>query len=120
MKSETVPRRVSTDIFCASSDLSSRSNACGYGTPTADFSASPNNGRSPETVRSQEYKKLVRFLIITIIIAFSISQPAFCMSGTWPRCVGTSKANDISGPNAKFTIISHGSKLPGFEIGEFS
>ena len=86
MKSETVPRRVSKDIFCASPDLSSRSNAGGS---------------------------------------------------------GACKANDISGPNAKFTIINHsadrqnvlliiildinsvhneckGSKLPGFEIGEFS
>ena len=86
MKSETVPRRVSRDIFCAFSDLSSRSNADGS---------------------------------------------------------GACKANDISGPNAKLTIINHstdrqnilsfikldinsvhkeckGSKLPGFEIGEFS
>jgi hypothetical protein len=86
MKSETVPRRLSKDIFCASSDLSSRSNAGGS---------------------------------------------------------GTCKANNISGPNAKFTIINHstdrhnnllfikldfnsvheeckGSKLPGSKIGESS
>jgi hypothetical protein len=116
--------------------------ASACGTPTADFSASHNNGCSTETATIQEYKKLVRFLIITMIIAFSILQPAFGMSGAWPRCVGTYKANDISGPNAKFTIISHskdrqeflslkldinslhkeckGSMLPGFEIGEFS
>jgi hypothetical protein len=157
MRSETVPRRVSEDIFFASSDLSSKlirgsgcasmrlivpmiatfvlisaiqpgsainlsytggtkSNAGGSGTPTANFSGLPNNGCSPETVTS---------------------------SGTWPCCVSTCKANDISGPNAKFTIINHsidrqnilsvikldinsahkeckGSKLPGFEIGESS
>jgi hypothetical protein len=58
-------------------------NAGGSGTPTVDFSASPNNDCSPEPVTSQEYQKRVRFLMVTIIIAFSfsISKPVFSMSG---------------------------------------
>ena len=121
-----------------------RANAGGSGTPTANFSASSKYDCSPEPVTSQEYQKLVRFLIITkiIVFSFSISQPIFGTSGSWPLCVGTCEANDISGLNAKFNIINHstdrqkllsikldinclhkeckGSKLPGFEVGEFS
>lgn len=187
MKSETVQRRVSKDIFCASSYLLSklirdpkcasmrlivlrratfalllssaiqpsaattlsyadgaRANAGGSGTPPSNFSASSNNDCSPEPVRSQEYQKLVRFLIITkiIVFSFSISQPIFGTSGTWPLCVGICEANNISDLNAKFDIINHskdrqnllsikldinclhkecrGSMLPGFEVCEFS
>ncbi len=37
----------------------------------------------------------IKYLII-IVILFLISQSAFCMTGTWPRCVGTCTANDIA------------------------
>ena len=76
--------------------LAQIASACG--TTTSDLSSSGNNGCSRKTVTFQEYKKAMKFLIITIIIAFSISPSALGgMSGTWPRCVGSCTANDISG-----------------------
>ena len=127
MKSETVPRRVSKDIFCGSSDLSSKLII------------------GPECASM----RLIVPLLATFVLISAI-QPGSAITlsytdGTWSNAggSGTCNANDISGPNAKFNIINHftdrqnilslikldfnsvheeckGSKLPGFEIGEFS
>ena len=126
MKSETVPRRVSKDIFCASSDLSSK------------------------LIRGSECAsmRLIVPLLATFVLISAI-QPGSAITlsytdVTWSNAggSGTCKANDISGPSSKFTAINHstnrqntlfiklninyvykeckGSKLPSFEIGEFS
>lgn len=150
MKSETVQRRLSKDIFCASSDLMSklvkspecasmrlivllratfalllssaiqpgdattlsyadgaRANAGGSGTPTANFSASSNNDCLSEPVTSQEYQKLVRFLIITKfdIINHSKDRQNLLSIKLEINCLHKE---------------CRGSMLPGFEVCEFS
>ena len=127
MKNETVPRRLSKDIFCASSDLSSK------------------------LIRGSECASMrLIVLLLSTFVLISASQPGSAITlshtdGTWSNAggSGTCKANDISGPNAKFTIMNHstdrhnkllfikldfnsvheeckGSKLPGSKIGESS
>jgi hypothetical protein len=127
MISETVLRRVSKDISCASSYLSSKL--------IGDLECA-------------SVRPIVPLLAVTVLKSAIQLGSAIALSYTdvsWSNASGsgTCKANDISASNSKFTIINHstdrqnilslikldlnsvheeckGYRLPGFEIGEFS